>query len=734
MSKPQADAQPMFELAVPEELLRTAMARAKTEQVVADLALMPGVADGEPPPLRPVLREHGVAPIGLMFTAALLPAMIESGIGFLAPDIQRTFGISDTALGAVAFAGAAAPLAIGIPIALWSDRGRRTTVAAAALGLWALAVPFLGLAPSALVFVLVALVAGVGRAAPNSAHLSYLSDAYPIEVRARIFVLHRGADAIGRTAGGGVIALIAAVAGGTAGWRWAMLTGLLGLPVAFALTRAREPAKGDREQAHIVDASGLRTTDSPDAAPKVLLGSALQRLLRIKSLYYQFVAMAVLGFAAVGIPLFGALYLDRQWGLGTGERGTVSVIVSFAAFLGIILPWRYGDKLYRRSPDLPLRLGGVSLAAFGVVYATALYMPRLWMVVVGFFIAEACLAPLATAILQTVAATAPPAMRSLTFAMFGVYSLVFGGFAGGVILGAVSDARGPRFALTLMGPITIVGGVLLVVGSRYVKGDITLAIEDVLEDYQEQRRTSHGGATKALQVHNLDFAYGTQPVLFDMSLEVDEGEMCALLGTNGAGKSTLLRVVAGLDHPTRGTVRLFGTNATYLEAEQVMAMGVTMLPGGKATFPSLTTEENLRAGSFRFRNQQRLKEGIDEVYAAFPSLELRRSNAAGTLSGREQQMLALGRALIHRPRLLLIDELTLGLAPKVVGELLGIVRRINEAGTTVIVVEQSVNLALTLAQRALFLERGEVRYDGPTVGLFQRDDLLRPVFLGDAKL
>ncbi|HUR78551.1 MAG TPA: ATP-binding protein [Acidimicrobiales bacterium] len=724
--------QPPLELTVPEELLRTAIARTKTEHVVADLALMPGVADGKPPPLRPILGEYGVAPIGLMFAAALLPATVESGIGFLAPDIQRTFNISDTALGAVAFAGAAAPLLLGVPVALWADRGRRTTVAAAALAAWSVAVPFLGLAPSVLLFVVFAVLSGIGRAAPNSAHLSYLSDAYPVECRARIFVIHRAADAIGRTAGGGAIALIAAAAGGTAGWRWAMLIGLAGFPVALALTRAREPTKGDQEQAHIVNASGLDATETGGAEPKVLLGSAVQRLLRIKSLYYQFVAMAVLGFAAVGIPLFGALYLDRQWNLGTGERGTVSVIVSFAAFLGIILPWKVGDRLYRRSPDLPLRLGGVSLAAFGVIYATALYMPRLWMVVVGFFLAEACLAPLATAILQTVAATAPPAMRSLTFAMFGVYSVVFGGFAGGVILGAISDARGPRFALTLMGPITVVGGLLLVVGSRYVKGDITLAIEDVLEDYQERRRRTDGGATKALQVHNLDFAYGTNQVLFDVSLEVEDGGMCALLGTNGAGKSTLLRIVAGLDHPIRGTTRVFGSNTTFLEAEQVMAMGVSMLPGGKATFPSLTVEENLRAGSFGFRNDPRLREGIEEVYAAFPVLRSRRGQRAGTLSGGEQQMLALGRALIHRPRLLLIDELTLGLAPIVVEDLLAIVRRINQSGTTVLLVEQSVNLALSLCGRGFFLERGEVRFDGPVAKLLKRDDLLRPVFLGQA--
>jgi ABC-type branched-subunit amino acid transport system ATPase component len=365
-----------------------------------------------------------------------------------------------------------------------------------------------------------------------------------------------------------------------------------------------------------------------------------------------------------------------------------------------------------------------------VLFSIALYLPRVWLFVAGFFLAEACLAPLSTAITQTVAATAPPAMRSLAFALFGIFSLVFGGFAGGVILGAVSDAHGPRVALTFMGPVTVIGGLLLVLGSRHVARDITLMIEDVLEEHQERRRRSSGGAALALQVRNLDFAYGTQQVLFDVNLDVEEGAICALLGTNGAGKSTLLRAVAGLDHPTRGVVRIFGANTTWLEAEQIVGMGVSMLPGGKVTFPSLNVEENLRAGSFAWRRDTDLRARIDRVYDAFPVLGERRRQAAGTLSGGEQQMLGLGRALVHRPRLLLIDELTLGLAPKIVEELLAMVRAVNAQGTTVVLVEQSVNLALTLADHSFFLERGQVRYDGPTSELLARDDLLRPVFLG----
>jgi ABC-type branched-subunit amino acid transport system ATPase component/sugar phosphate permease len=720
----------LLEVDVPEELLRVAEARTKAGPVVADAALMPGVGAGAPPRLRPLLRAYGWRPLALVSMAAVLPQAIESGIGILGPDIQRTFGISDAGLGAVAFLMAASYLALGIPLALWGDRGRRVRAASVALVTWGLAVPLLGVAPTVWVFAAIAVIAGLGRAAPNSVHLSFLADAYPIEARARVLAVHRAADPLARTVGAGVIGLVAAVAGGTAGWRWAMTLGFAGIPVGLAIARLREPAKGAHEREHVLAGAGI-VDDSigPEAGPRVLLGTAVQRLLRIRTLYFQFVAIAVLGFAAVGIPLFGSLYLDRVWGLGAGERAAVSVLVGGAAFLGLPAAGLVGDRLFRRSPELPLLLAGGSLASFGVIYATALHLPRLWMVIAGWVVAEACLAPLATALTQTVAATAPPDLRSLAFALFGVYSLVFGGFAGGVILGAISDAHGSTFALTLMGPITIVGGALLAIGSRHVKGDITRSIEEILEADGARRRRASGAAISALKVHHVDVAYGTQPVLFDVSLEVAEGEVCALLGTNGAGKSTLLRAIAGLQHPTRGTLRLFGTNTTYLEAEQIVALGVTMLPGGKMTFPSLTVDENLRAGSFALRNRAGAAGAIDEVYATFPTLGGRRTQRAGTLSGGEQQMLALGRALVHRPRLLLVDELTLGLAPMIVEQLLEIVRAINAQGTTVVLVEQSVNLALTLAHRAFFLERGELRFDGTPAQLVNRDDLLRPVFL-----
>ena len=237
----------------------------------------------------------------------------------------------------------------------------------------------------------------------------------------------------------------------------------------------------------------------------------------------------------------------------------------------------------------------------------------------------------------------------------------------------------------------------------------------------------------ALEVLDLDFSYGRLQVLFEVTLQVASGEVVALLGTNGAGKSTLLRAVCGLSLPDRGRVRVFGEDVTRLGAEARVSRGVIQVPGGRSTFPSLTVLENLRTGGYRYRrDRNRLDAAVEEVLGFFPALRDRQGQAAGTLSGGEQQMVALGRAFIADPRLLLIDELSLGLAPVVVEQLLGIIRAFSARGTTLVLVEQSVNVALSVAETAYFMERGQIRFGGPADELAARDDLLRSVFLDGA--
>jgi branched-chain amino acid transport system ATP-binding protein len=224
--------------------------------------------------------------------------------------------------------------------------------------------------------------------------------------------------------------------------------------------------------------------------------------------------------------------------------------------------------------------------------------------------------------------------------------------------------------------------------------------------------------------------YGPVQVLFGVDFEVSEGELVALLGTNGAGKSTLLKAVAGLVAPGAGTVTLDGRDVTGASTEARARAGVALMPGGKGVFPGLTVEEHLRLAGWLFRSdRRRWAEARHEALELFPHLAERLDQPAANLSGGEQQMLALAQTLMGKPRLLLVDELSLGLAPTVVGHLLGVLRDIHASGITVVIVEQSVNLAVDLAERAVFMEKGEIRFSGPTADLIGRPDLLRSVFI-----
>ncbi len=257
-------------------------------------------------------------------------------------------------------------------------------------------------------------------------------------------------------------------------------------------------------------------------------------------------------------------------------------------------------------------------------------------------------------------------------------------------------------------------------------------VAELREEMAEHTRQQESPATvPALQVADVDFAYGPVQVLFDVGFEVQRGEVLALLGTNGAGKSTILRVIAGLGTPARGVVRLNGRTITYTTPEQRAKLGIRILMGGKGVFPAMSVHENLEMAAFVYRSDRAdFGRRLGRAYDLFPALAQRRRTAASQLSGGQQQMLALAMVLLHDPEVLAIDELSLGLAPLVVQELLRVIERLKAEGMTIILVEQSLNVALSVADRAVFLEKGQVRFSGPAQELAERDDLARAVFLG----
>ncbi len=230
-----------------------------------------------------------------------------------------------------------------------------------------------------------------------------------------------------------------------------------------------------------------------------------------------------------------------------------------------------------------------------------------------------------------------------------------------------------------------------------------------------------------LEVADLHVHFGVIHALKGISFNVAEGEIVTLIGANGAGKSTTLRTISGLKKPTSGSITLEDREITRLSPQARVARGLSQVPEGRRVFPEMTVQENLDLGSFLRRGK--LAAELDEVFDRFPILEQRRKQQAGTLSGGEQQMLAMGRALMAKPTVLLLDEPSMGLAPLLVQEIFDIIVAINEAGTTVLLVEQNAHIALQIAHRAYVMETGSIVLSGEAKALAQTDEVKR-AYLG----
>ena len=231
------------------------------------------------------------------------------------------------------------------------------------------------------------------------------------------------------------------------------------------------------------------------------------------------------------------------------------------------------------------------------------------------------------------------------------------------------------------------------------------------------------------EIKDLNVHFGGIHAIKGISLRVEEGEIVTLIGANGAGKTTTLRTASGLKAPTTGSIWLEGTDITKVSAQQRVNLGMSHVPEGRRVFAQMSVLENLELGAFLRKDRGNLAADFDTVYSRFPVLADRRKQLAGTLSGGEQQMLAMGRALMARPKLLLLDEPSMGLAPLLVQEIFDIVRNINAAGTTILLVEQNANMALQVADRAYVMETGVIVTSGAADELSQSDDIKR-AYLG----
>jgi ABC-type branched-subunit amino acid transport system ATPase component/predicted MFS family arabinose efflux permease len=693
----------------------------------ADVAV-PGLDVGaDETPLREVLATWGAAPLATLFALNVVDELDRVALVVLAPNLRDAFDVNTAALTAISSIGGLMTLLVALPLAALADRRNRTRIAAVTGVIWAGFAAATGLAFNVLTLVLARLGAGSGKASIEPVHPSLLADHYPPGTRGRIFAAHQMANPVGIIVGPLLVGGAALLIPGDSGWRAAFLLAAgLSLVAAMAAFRLHEPRRGRFE----------RGDDDDTAAdpPPLPLAVGMRRLLQIRTMRSMYFGLGVLGFALFGAPTILSLYLEEHHGVGEGGRALVFAALGLGGLVGLPIGGKIGDRLFRHDPAWPLFLIGLALPVYGVFQAVAVYLPSVWLTVPALVLAQAFVSTTTAPFRLLFASVAPPSMRSLAFGSIGIYMALFGGFLGGTLFGALADATSHQFSLALLGVPTAIAGLVIIGGARTVNADLAAVAADLREERlaAERRQLPQ---RNLLEIRNLDFHYGPVQILFDVDLDVPEGEIFALLGTNGAGKSTLLRAVTGLTPPTRGSIRFDGADTTHLGAEQLLTMGIAQMPGGKATFPGLTVVENLRVGAYTLRSDPaRIEREIDEVFEWFPRLAERREQTAGTLSGGEQQMLAIGKAFLTKPRLLCIDELSLGLQPSIVAQILGIVREMHARGTTIIIVEQSLNVALSLATTAVFMEKGTVRFTGPARDLLERPDLARSVFLDGATI
>jgi branched-chain amino acid transport system ATP-binding protein len=670
--------------------------------------------------LKEMVGDGPVFPLLILFGLNAVDELDRTGFGILLPNIRDAFGMSNTGILTLVGVTALGALLMQMPIAIASDRGNRMAITLMGAMAWAVFSVMTGAATAIWMLVVARVGTGIGRAVVDPTHNALLSDFYAVDRRPAVFSFHRAANVLGNFMG----PLLAGALAAAFSWRVPFFVFAVPTVVLVILgLRIKDPVRGAQERRAAGASEEVTRTEEP--APS--FAEAWRLLWKIdvlRRMWYSvpFLAVAIVGF----ISLAGLLY-EEVFRLDELQRGYLAAVVEPFQFLGLAVGARLGTRLFLRGPALIFRLlRGVALTCAGLVGCFAL-APTLWLTVIANILLTTVLAILLPGLFATLSLAIPARARSVGFSIAAWWAIP--GLAMLPLIGWMSDRFGIRVGMLVMVPILVAGGLIISTGGSVIQRDIhdawgaSLARSQALVD-------RHDGRSKLLVVKDLKVGYGPVQVLFDIDLEVAEGEVLALLGTNGAGKSTLLRAISGLTEADFGAVILDGRDITHAPPNEIAALGVAQVPGGAGTFPSLTVAENLRAAGWLVRRDRaELSSRIDEVLEVFPALADRMDEPAANLSGGQQQMLALGMALLSRPRLLLIDELSMGLAPVVVGQLAQMVRRVADEGTTVVLVEQSVNVALTIASTAVFMERGRIRFSGPAQELVERPDLLRAVFL-----
>ena len=693
---------------------------------------------GEPsaaPRLRDVLTRRKIGLYPLVALSALTIADTSHSYAFyvLAPDISRALGVGRaTVTGIIAIKTLSLALA-PLPMAALVQRVPRRALLCILTGiLWSLISIWTGYVTAVSALLIALMLDGLTTGSVSALHTPLLMDSYPPEARVRALSWYQASQTGANLASPLIIAFLAAVVAFT--WRGVFVVlGLVSLAATMLAMRLKDPGFGSWDDRQIRETVHERHGEAAsELAPEdVSLGffEIVRRLMAIPTIRRVLLSWAVYGIFSIPFQAFLFFFLEEKWGMGPGGRGLFFAMLAASAIAALALFGKRGEDMFRENPAKVMRFTAVVLFISVTLVAIGAVMPVFGIMLVLFAMTAALGALFAPVLNIAMLSVIPSHMRPHAAALEGVFIGV-GGIGGALFLSGIDQRYGIAGSILSLLIPGVIGSIILYSTGKLVPRDLDRMIDETIEDEEIRHLQRTGGRLPMLACRGVDFSYGQVQVLFDVDFTVDDGEMVALLGVNGAGKSTLLRVISGLGLPSAGTVRFRGADITYLDAERRLKLGITQIPGGRSIFGPLSVIENLRAFGYTIsRDKAALEAAIDRSFDAFPRLAERRNQAASTLSGGEQQMLGLSKAFILRPKLLLIDELSLGLAPVIVEQMLEMVRRINADGTAVVLVEQSANIALSLVEHAYFMEKGEIRFDGPSRDLLARDDLLRAVFL-----
>jgi ABC-type branched-subunit amino acid transport system ATPase component/predicted MFS family arabinose efflux permease len=650
----------------------------------------------------------GLTPLLVLLGLASVQSFDLTAFGVLSPDIRHTFHLSNSGIDTVAGLTGALPIVFAIGIGYLGDRYNRLRLSSIAGLVWGATAILTGLAPVLAILIIARIVGGIGYLSAETVYPSLLSDYYRPDGLGEVFTGYRfGAQGIGLL-GAPLAGFIATLVG----WRPTFV--VLALPT-FALVAClglmREPARGA--------SLGLSMTQHASAS----LAEGFRRVRAIRTLRRTWASSFLFGAGTISFATVANNFFKDVYHLGDTARGGASALLGVGGLIGIALGgWMTSKAVIGRRPDRLPTISGMLIVSFGALSLVLAAVPSLALaLILAVFVTVGAFGFLPS-YTTMVSLVAPPTLRSQAYA----WSLLFYALGAVVItpiIGGIGDSNGQRVSLAVLGVIVAAGGLVGASASRFVAKDIESA----------RRAEEAVGTDCLLSCRGVDASYDGVQVLFGVDFDLHAGEMVALLGTNGAGKSTFLKTITGLLDPVGGVIHFDGADITHSDPQASARAGIVQMPGGRGVFPTLTVAENLRMAGWLWRKDKRyVDHAIALAIEHFPILGERSQTPAGSLSGGEQQMLSLAQAFIAQPKLLLIDELSLGLAPTIVNRLVEIVRAIHQSGTTVVIVEQSVNTALRLADRAVFMEKGEVRFSGPTADLLDRPDILRAVFLQGA--